>query len=255
MIQKLKSVIILAALSLAPPVALSQDSTLESNRRAAEILNLPKQIRVQVEFIEMPHEELTNLMTKPRSGANDQDLRDACTKLVEQNKATILETTSVIARSGQKASTESITEFIYPTEWKPYELPNQLEAPESDESPKALELIPQPTPTAFETRNLGTTLQVEPTLGEEGRIIDLRLDSELVFHAGNENWSQWVTKKGDGSIKMPTMYSIRLNTGLTMIDGQPCLVAVQSPKDDSGKTDFTRKIAVFVRCDVLIIRR
>ena len=159
MIQKLKSVIVLAALSLVSPVALSQDSTPELDR-LAEIINLPKQIRVQVELIEMSHEELTNLMTKPRAGANDQDLRDACTKLVEQNKATILETTSVIARSGQRSSTESITEFTYPTEWEPYELPNQLEAPEYDDGPKALELIPQPTPTEFETRNLGTTLEV-----------------------------------------------------------------------------------------------
>jgi len=242
MIQKLKSTIVLAALWLAPPVALSQDST-------------PRQVRVQVEFIEMSHEELTNLMIKPRAGANDQDLRDACTKLVEQNKATILETASIIARSGDKASTESITEFIYPIEWKPYELPNQLEVPGSDEAPKALELIPQPTPTAFETRNLGTTLQVEPTLGEDSKNIALRLAPELVYHVGNENWSQWQTKKGDGSIKVPTMYSLRLSTALTMIDGQPCLVAVQSPKDDSGKTDFTRKIAVFVRCDVLVIGR
>lgn len=242
MIQKLKSVIILAFLSLVPSVALSQDST-------------ARQVRVQVEFIEMSHEELTNLMIKPRAGANDQDLRDACTKLVEQNKATILETTSIIARSGDKAATESITEFIYPTEWKPYELANQLEAPESDEAPKALEFIPQPIPSAFETRNLGTTLQVEPTLGEDSRTIALRLAPELVYHVGNENWSQWVTKKGDGSIKMPSIYSLRLSTALIMIDGQPCLVAVQSPKDDSGKTDFTRKIAVFVRCDVLLIGR
>jgi len=146
MIQKLKSVIILAALSLASPVALSQDSTPELDR-LAEIINLPKQIRVQVELIEMSHEELTNLMTKPRAGANDQDLRDACTKLVVQNKATILETTSVIARPGQRSSTESITEFTYPTKWEPYELPNQLEVPESGDGPKALELIPQPTPT------------------------------------------------------------------------------------------------------------
>lgn len=240
MIQKLKSVIILAFLSLVPSVALSQDST-------------ARQVRVQVEFIEMSHEELTKLMIKPRAGANDQDLRDACTKLVGQNKATILETTSIIARSGDKASTESITEFIYPIEWKPYELPNQLEVFKSDEAPKALELIPQPTPTAFETRHLGTTFEVEPTIAENGRSIDLRLLQQLVYHVGNENWSQWETKKGDGSIKVPTMYSLRLNTGLTMIDGQPCLVAVQSPKDDSGKTDFTRKIAVFVRCDVLVL--
>ena len=55
MIQTLKSTIVLAALSLLPHVALSQDST-------------PRQVRVQVEFIEMSHEELTNLMIKPRTG-------------------------------------------------------------------------------------------------------------------------------------------------------------------------------------------
>ena len=88
-----------------------------------EFNHLPKQIRVQVEFIEVSHEQLTELLFAPKVPANDTELRKQLAQLVKDGKAGIVETMLCIARSGQKATTESIEEFIYPTEYEPAELP------------------------------------------------------------------------------------------------------------------------------------
>jgi hypothetical protein len=54
---------------------------------------------------------------------------------------------------------------------------------------------------------------------------------------------------------MPTMYTMRLTTAVTLVDGQPTLVAALSPKGENGFPDFKRKVMVFVRCDVLTVGR
>jgi hypothetical protein len=43
--------------------------------------------------------------------------------MIKAETAKLLETSLVVARSGRKATTESIRERIYPTEYEPWELP------------------------------------------------------------------------------------------------------------------------------------
>jgi Flp pilus assembly secretin CpaC len=54
---------------------------------------------------------------------------------------------------------------------------------------------------------------------------------------------------------MPTFYTLRVNTSVTLADGQSMLVAALSPKNKDGVTDFTRKLMVFVKADVITTGR
>ena len=81
--------------------------------------NLPKLIRVQVEFIEVSHEQFTGLMAVPKISANDGELRKQVAQLVKDGKGSIVETMMCTARSGQRATSESIREHIYATEYEP----------------------------------------------------------------------------------------------------------------------------------------
>lgn len=222
-----------------------------------ENIILPKLIRVQVEFIEVPHTTLTRLLLDPRTSANDTHLRKELQNLTEKGEATVVETMLVVARSGQKSTTESIKEFIYPTEYEPAELPNEIHITQDGEkiTPDVKDHATGPTPTAFETRNLGSTLEVEPTMDETENIIDLRLSPEIVYHTGNETWAEWKGRHGDASIRMPNMFSARLNTSVTTFNGQTLFTAALSPKGPDGFPDFTRKLMIFVRCDVLTVGR
>ncbi len=217
--------------------------------------HLPKLIRTQVEFIEVPHTTLTRLLSQPDTSTNHTRLRAILADLAARGEATVVETLLVTARSGQKATSESIQESIYPTEYEPPEMWNRPDPNARDEAGAQI-AIGQTigyTPSAFETRNVGSTLEIEPTLDESSTIIDLRFVPEITYHTGNETWAEWIDERGDASVRMPTFYTLRINTSLTLMAGQPLLAAALSPKNEDGVTDPTRKLMVFVRCDVLTV--
>jgi len=243
------------ALFSACPLVCAQQSTPDFDP-LGEHNDLPRQIRVQVEFIEMPHPSLTKLMKKPRTSANDTDLREACDKLIEKKEASVLETAIVNARPGQNATTESISELIYATEYEPAEIPhtqNVKTEANDDADVKTPAPITPPTATSFDTRKVGTTIEVEAMIGANDRIIDLRFSPTLVHLTGWETWNEWHMESMTGEMKMPTFYVLRMTTGVTLVSGQPQMVGVLSPKDEKGNTDYTRKVMVFVRADILTV--
>jgi general secretion pathway protein D len=158
-----------------------------------------------------------------------------------QKKGTDLMTApSVTARSGQKATIEIIREFIYPTEYEPPQLPNSVGATTSSGS--GTSIIPgastsgfpvtPATPSAFATRNTGVTLEIEPTIGENDFVIDLRFVPEIVEFEGFINYGSPIQAPGSDSagnpvvsvitenrIEMPVFSARRVNTQLTIYDG------------------------------------
>ncbi len=159
-----------------------------------------------------------------------------------QKKGTDLMTApSVTARSGQKATIEIIREFIYPTEYEPPEIPTStgsnlggggfLGGGLGGGGVQSFPVTPA-TPTAFETRNTGVTLEIEPTIGENDFMIDLRFVPEIVEFEGFINYGSPIQTGGtdlvgnpvqitltENRIEMPVFSSRRVNTALTIYDG------------------------------------
>lgn len=217
----------------------------------AEHDTLPKMIRVQVEFIEVSHPQYTELMATPRKTTNDTDLRARLTALAKEGKATVVETLAATGKSGHKATSESIEEVIYATEYEPPDLPcNGVSGQKSEPNRYT---VNGPTPSAWDTRNTGGTLEIEPNIDEDTHFIDIRLVPEIVYHVGNRVWMEWQDAHGKANIEMPDFYTVRMNTSLTVVDGQPFLAAALSPKNDKGVCDPTRKLMVFVRADIVTV--
>lgn len=226
----------------------------ETKEWPAEFTAEKKQIRVQVEFIDLPHEQLTELMFGEKPAANDTELRQRVAQLVKDGKAKVMETLLCTGRSGQKSSTESIEEFIYPTEYEPASFAAENKKAESAKTeaaaPGKWEGI-GPSPTAFETRNLGSTMEIEPNVSEDGDTINLLLVPEIVYHVKNEIWAEWKDEHGSAPVQVPVMYCLRLNTTVKVHDGKPFLVGALTPKNDKGEPDHDRKLMVFVKANVL----
>jgi hypothetical protein len=229
-----------------------QEQTEEHDLMDADVGN-PTQVQIQVEYVEMSHEALTKLLflAKPKS-SDATKLREQVQDMVSKNEAKVLETQIAITRSGQKATSEAIHEFIYPTEYEPPAFSGSFEGNPPKNPPV---WSPGPTPTAYETRNLGSTLEIEPTIGGDNRVIDLRFIPELVWHVGNVAWHEGKDNLGNPfKVQMPDFYTIRLNTDLMTINGQYTLAGVVSPKNDKGDTDMTRKVMVFVKADIIVVK-
>jgi len=113
----------------------------------------------------------------------DEQFQMLIRALNQKKGVDLLSAPSVTTKSGQRAVIEIIREFRYPTEFTPPVVPQSLNL-----SAGALPVITPTTPTAFETRNTGVTLEVEPVVGPDGQTIDLNLVPQVVEFEGFVNY-------------------------------------------------------------------
>lgn len=224
----------------------------EQKKAAEEPLDITRNIRVQFEYIEMPLTTMTELMDDATSTATGTALRNRVAELIQQDKAKIIETQILTVPDGQKAISESIREFIYPTEYEPPEIPTTVRVNKGGEDQTAIKGVATgPTPTAFETRNLGETLEVEASIDPDAPFIELRYAPEIATYLGNTTYVEWRDERSKADIVMPIIYTLRITGAITVANAKPALLATLSPKDDKGITDASRKILVFGKATIL----
>lgn len=151
---------------------------------------------------------------------------------------------AVITRSGNKASVEVVRELIYPTEFDPPQIPTNVGGnisffdQDGNQLPQVLPAIPvtPTTPTAFEMRRVGTILEVEPVIADDGRSVDLTITPELTEFEGFVNYGSPInnvtsTTDPDGftttekveltsnTILQPIFATKKVATGVKVYDG------------------------------------
>ncbi len=216
-------------------------------------INAPKLVRVQVEYIEMASTDLTRLMMDDKSETADSTpLRMKVQAMVDEKKAKLFDTQIAGGRAGRKFTSESGAERIYPTEFTPTATEGKVG--ETMERAVASPFPVNPAiPTAFETRDLGSNLECEPTFGERNEI-DLRIVTSLSWHTGNSVFHEGKDEAGNKfKLGMPGFYQMEINTSLACISGQYTLLACLSPKTVEGVVDTQRKVMVFVKCNALSV--
>ena len=115
--------------------------------------------------------------------------------LNQQKGVDLLSAPRVTTKSGQKATIEIIREFIYPTQFQPPQIPQNfgstggvsLTGGTTGSSSGTFPVTPT-TPTNFEKRNTGVTLEVEPVIGPDNYTIDLNLQPQVVDFDGFINY-------------------------------------------------------------------
>jgi len=153
--------------------------------------------------------------------------------LSQKKGVDLLSAPSVMARSGQRAKIEVIREFIYPTEYDPPEIPNQIGSDFGGGAGGGAFPVTPATPTAFETRNTGVTLEVDPVLGADEFTIDLNLAPEVVEFDGFINYGSPIQTTAvnalglvtpviitENRIEMPVFNTRKVSTQVTIWDGQ-----------------------------------
>ncbi len=101
----------------------------------------------------------------------------------------LLSAPRVTTKSGQRALIEIVREFRYPTQFEPPQIPQTVGNTSGNTSGGSSSIPVTPTtPTAFETRNTGVTLEVEPVVGPDGVTIDLNLVPQVVEFEGFINY-------------------------------------------------------------------
>ena len=129
----------------------------------------------------------------------------------------LLSAPRVTTKSGQRAVIEIVREFRYPTQFQPPQIPQSTNG--TVQSP----ITRSPTtPTAFETRNTGVTLEVEPVVGPDGVTIDLNLVPQVVEFEGFINYGSPIFAVS------PAVTSLNPVTGITTLLSSPNVLLTQN---------------------------
>ena len=224
---------------------------------AAEAPFIPKIVSICVETFSL---EMSDAAALYHKGLSDPKVYADLTARVSKGQAK-QETFSVIrARSGEKALVENISEYIYPTEFEHGNAENTTSGPAIPDKATTVAIatpshaltppaITAPVlPTSFETRNTGFTLEIEPMIGENEEIIDLRIAPERVTLAERVKWGQGVSET-----EMPVFESQRMTLATTLISGQPQLLGTPSrpPVSKVDPESANRVWFSFVTADII----
>ncbi|HEY1050370.1 MAG TPA: type II and III secretion system protein, partial [Prosthecobacter sp.] len=99
-----------------------------------------------------------------------------------------------------RATMEVVREFIYPTEFDPPQLPQGGGGALTLGGSGGNQIATPTTPTAFETRRTGVSLEAEPTVGADGNTIELTLSPEVVEFDGFINYGSPILSPSSQSV-------------------------------------------------------
>lgn len=133
---------------------------------------------------------------------------------------------SVMTGSGQQASVKILREFIYPSEYEPPELPNTV-----GDGAGSTPVTPA-TPTAFEMKEVGISLEVTPVADVERGLVDVTLNPEFTDFDGFVNYGSPINSTvqdilgnpttaqvTENAILMPIFSAQKASTQLSVYDG------------------------------------
>ena len=163
-------------------------------------------------------------------------------RALDQKKGVdLLSAPRVTTKPGQRAVIEIIREFRYPTEFDPPQIPQNfgsvgttvLGTGLTSQATQGTFPVTPTTPTAFETRNTGVTLEVEPNVGPDGYTIDLNLVPQVVEFEGFINYGSPIQTTSTNLlgvaqtniitpnvINQPIFSTRKVTTSVSVFDGQ-----------------------------------
>lgn len=213
-------------------------------KKAPGMAPMPSNMFIIVEFIEVEMEDYGSWLRENPMSSDSTPLRHVVEDWADAGRAKVVETLVVTARSGQRAKVEAVSEFIYPTE---YEQSTGAVAQTSGDR-KYVDVIP-PSPMEYETRNVGTTLEVDPVLSQDGVTVDLNLAPEIVMVGEPiEN----VTEFNDTQLRttMPNFLTSKVTTQITVRSGDYGFLGTSRLGETQLKDADDPILLMFVRCDV-----
>ena len=189
----------------------------------AAFSHVPTQVRISAAFVAFPRGDVESAMRKAGSPiVSSREILAAW----RDGKGRLDGISEITTRSGVNAQTKSVREIIYPTEI--------AEAAAPAATNKASAATTTLVPASFETREVGVILNVTPTVGADGRTIDLTLVPELCLEPEWKPYDAVVVSptKGvvAGKFEQPFFHSRNVTTSVVVTDGEPLVIGgMESP--------------------------
>lgn len=222
---------------LSGPVTAGLRSSYELTRQRSidDLINISNNNLAGIEQNRSPYfASLGGMFTSPRFQALMRGL--------DQKKGIDLSVANkVVVKSGQRATAFSGRDFNYPTEFDPPQIPQTIQAPQfiifdptTGQIGALTGTLGQPpvtpaTPSSFETKQIGSSIEVEATIGEDGYTVDLNLAVSFSEFDGFINYGTPILTNNPGQtpelltdnrIVQPVFSKAAASTMVLIYDGQ-----------------------------------
>ncbi len=179
------------------------------------------QIRVEVPVVSMPTGVALQLIPALRDPRQVEATVKNLQAQIARGEAALVAWPVVRTSIGQRGESEAIEEIRYPTEFDPPQVPQNF----STASPaphRPTEWVPK----AYETRNVGVTLEVTPTAIVDGTWIDLELNPlHTVFLGFNRLYASKAAWGPACIIDQPEFLTLKTTVSLSARSGEWKLLA------------------------------
>ena len=198
-------------------------------------------IQVEVQIVELPEDLARPLIPELLNEKTIEAANEKVQALIAGKKATLIGWPILTTKSGQRAVIEAIDEIRYVTEYEPANEGGggatiaEKMADKAEHKTDRSEFFP--IPKAFEVRNAGVTLEVEPVLSPDASKIDLNLVPQYVKLAGYKR----ITVEKDHVklvVEQPEFHTTKVTTSLTLRNGQRKLLGVHKVTDPAGHVEL-----------------
>jgi hypothetical protein len=231
-----------AETSLPPSSPSSKVAEDEWKARREATLNAKWNVCVDVQMVMTEEAKALELIPDLQSD-DERKVESAWAKLQEMIKAkeaTLLGWPMVRAVDGDRAVSETILEKRYPTEFEPPQEPQTFGPPSA---PPHLDpnkpVVENGLPTAFETRNIGVTLEVEAHVLGDGKRIHLDLVPQRVeLLEMGKNESVLTKRNVIVQVRQPLFSTTKTTENVTLKNGQRLLIGVHKLAKPAGQIEF-----------------
>jgi len=217
----------------------SPETPAAADRKAAVDKKPPEpkwNVRTDVLMVAMPQEKLLPLLPGLRDPKKIDAAVEQLLTAVQHKEAILTGYPTVLTTDGARGVSEAIVEKRYPTEFEPPRTPQTVAAPvpapAGAPTPPVAAAEPAPSndvaiPTAFETRNVGPSLEVEPQVNAKGDIIYLNIIPQRVELLDFDSYAVARTSSGKiVKIEQPRFFTSKVTIGFAIPNGQRALIAV-----------------------------
>ncbi len=192
-------------------------------------------------------------------GRTDPQFQLVMRGLDQKKGVDLLSAPRVTTKPGQQAVIEIIREFRYPTEFEAPQIPQNFGSVGTTtnllnplaSSSGSFPVTPT-TPTTFEVKNTGVTLQVEPQIGPDGYSIDMNLAPQVVEFEGFINYGSPIQTSSTNALGIQTINVItpnvinqpifatrKVTTNVTVFDGATVVLGGLVREDVQSVEDKT----------------
>lgn len=172
---------------------------------------------------------------------DDEKFDAAWTKLqqmIEHGEATLIADLSLRGEPETKLVTHSGQELRYASEFTPPQLPYPLPKGKEMEVLKHWPLL-GPTPTAFETRNVGAHLELTATVSEDGQWIAAAIDAQHVRLLRMAKIEVGILASGERlSVEQPCFSTLQNRISLQVRSGQRVLIGLHKIPTEEDKMEL-----------------